>query len=63
MKIHIRKNVSTDSNMKSNIFLTSFPYLKKWLKVLEKGVHKNLILIFLWPKIEALRVKMKGEAS
>ena len=30
-------------------------------KVLEKGVHRNSTLIFLWPKIGTLRVKMKGE--
>ena len=47
--------------MKSNIFPTSFPYLKKCFKVLEKGAHKNLTLIFIWPKIGALRVKMKRE--
>ena len=47
--------------MKSNIFPTSFPYLKKCFKVLEIGVHKNVTLIFLWPKIGALRVKVKEE--
>ena len=57
----IPKIVSAGRKMKSNIFFTSFPYLKKCFKVLEKGVHKNLTLIFLWPKIGALRVKMKGE--
>ena len=47
--------------MKTNIFFISFPYLKKCFKVLEKGVQKNLTLIFVWPEIGALRVKMKGE--
>ena len=44
--------------MKSIIFPISFPFLKK---VLEEGLYKNLTLIFLWPKIGTLRVKMKGE--
>ena len=60
-KTRIPKNVSAGWKIKSNIFSTSFPYLKKCFKVLEKGVHKNLTLIFLWPKIGAFRVKMKGE--
>ena len=60
-KTCIRKNVSAGWKKKSNIFSTSFPYLKKCFRVLEKGVHKNLTLIFLWPKIWALSVKMKGE--
>ena len=60
-KTRIPKNTSARGEMKSNIFSTSFPYLKKCFKVLEKGVHKNLTLIFLWPKIQTLRVKMKGE--
>ena len=51
-KTRIPKKVSAGWKMKSNIFC---------FKVLEKGVHKNLTLIFLWPKIGALRVKMKGE--
>ena len=48
-KTCIPKNVSAGSKMKSNIFSTSFP------------VHKNLTLILFWPKIGALRAKMKGE--
>ena len=60
-KTCIPKNVSAGRKKKSNVFSTSFPYLKKCFKVLEKGVHKNLTLIFLWPKIQTLRVKMKGE--
>ena len=48
---------------KLNQIFSPLPFhtLKKCFKVLEKGVHKNLILIFLWLKIGALRVKMKGE--
>ena len=61
MKIHVPKNVSTEWKMKSNLFPTSFPYLKKCFKVFQKSVNKNLIWIFLWPMIGALRVKMNGE--
>ena len=50
-KTLIPKNVSAGWKMKSNIFSTSFPYLEKRFKVLENGVHTNLTLIFLWPKI------------
>ena len=60
-KAHTPKNVSAGWKMKSNIFPTSFPYLKKCFKILEIGVHKNVTLIFLWPKIGALRVKVKEE--
>ena len=48
---------------KRNQIFSPLPFhtLKNVLRYWKKVYKKNLTLIFLWPKIGALRVKMKGE--